>query len=131
MRTSIVVGALIALAFVTPFLFPLPPSPPAASVQSAAAAAPKDALQYDTRSADTRTMMDQSEAGLESCFDRAMRGFMRMGNRDRDQVIGFATNSCSQGYRKLMMMAGASDEASTAYINLVASQHLDYILHTQ
>ena len=123
MKTRYIIAAILVGAFSLPFLFP-EPKPVAAPVQVDAT----NQLNFDQPTADARMRLDQGDVGMAICFDRAIRGNLRMGIRDRTAIIAFARNTCGVGFKRQLMLAGSSAAAADAYIDMAASDHLDAVL---
>lgn len=128
MKTGYVIAAFLGCAFAVPFLFRGPPAPPPTTAETVTTTATIAPLKFDQLTADQNMRLDQGDAGLAFCFDRAIRGMLRMGLRDRTPIIQFATTTCGPGFKRQLILAGSSNAAATAYIELAAADHLDAIL---
>lgn len=103
-------------------------APEAVAAPRPAAAKESDAIQYDPDARALEQRMNQGSVDVEICFDRAMRGLLRMGNRSRKQIMTFAITNCASGYRAEMLKAGASADASDAYLQMTADSVLNSIV---
>lgn len=93
-----------------------------------AASAANDAVPFDAKDYFRKQRLEIGLGGLEICYDRTISGLLINGLRSRSQLLAMAINICSSGYRKQLVLEGASEKAAEAYVELIATEALDDVL---
>jgi len=117
-------SAALVLLVIVLAISPDPKNASPTSAETASLSQKTDAVNFDPQEDVHKAQLDQMEANAGACMERGMHGMLMQGIRSREQLLGFAQNTCGSGLKRFLVSLGMPETAADAYVRKTAEDVL-------